>query len=228
MNGLINPDGAGILAVKLSGVGDEDVQLIDVTPLSLGVWCRGDVMAVLIPRNSPIPTKKQRLFSTSIDNITSLAIYVCQGERGNASENYLLGELDLSGFPPAPRGKLGSILSKAEIEKMIADAERFKLEDEAHVKKVMAHRALDQCVSKMRTKIKDYKVRLSLVKVGLNVKDLVSLDHQIKETLEWLDENPDAEQAELEDKKSELYNICIPKKFHHAAKDLLKIIFEYQ
>ncbi|KAL7613982.1 hypothetical protein Lser_V15G08281 [Lactuca serriola] len=264
----INPDeavahGAGILAAHLSCMGDEAVQsleLIDVTPLSLGLDVKGDIMAVLIPRNSPIPTKKENTFFTVYDNQTSTCFHVYQGERDIASQNYRLGKLSLSGIPAAPRGVEINVcyeidadgilnvsareittganntikitdngsLSKAEIEKMIQDAERYKFEDEAHLKKAMAHRALDHCVSKLRTKIKDYKVRLSLRKMGLSVKDLEDLEDQIDETIEWLDLNPDAEECELEDKKAELYNICTEKKLNRAVKASLNNLFGCQ
>ncbi|GKD70624.1 heat shock cognate 70 kDa protein, partial [Tanacetum coccineum] len=103
----INPDeavasGAGILAANLSGMGDkglQDLVLIDVTPLSLGVACVGDVMAVVIPRNSPIPIKKKHVFNTAFDNQTRVGFPVYQGERSNSNENYYLGELVLDGIP---------------------------------------------------------------------------------------------------------------------------------
>nr|GEZ32105.1 heat shock cognate 70 kDa protein [Tanacetum cinerariifolium] len=110
----INPDeavasGAGILAANLSGMGDKGVQdlvLIDVTPLSLGAACVGDVMAVVIPRNSLIPIKKKHVFNTAFDNQTRVGFRVYQGKRSNSNENYYLGELVLDGIPSAPRGKL--------------------------------------------------------------------------------------------------------------------------
>ncbi|GJT90713.1 probable mediator of RNA polymerase II transcription subunit 37e, partial [Tanacetum coccineum] len=108
---VLNPDeavaaGAGILAANLSGQGDEAVRsldIIDVTPLSLGLKCKGDVMAVLIPRNSPIPTKKEDTFCTAYDGQTAVSVRVYQGERSKSNENYLLGEVRLSGIPSAPR-----------------------------------------------------------------------------------------------------------------------------
>ena len=91
----LNPDeavahGAGILAAKLSGMGDEAMQslvLIDVTPLSLGVGLQGDVMRVLIPRNSPIPIKKETELHTVKDTQTSMRLPVYQGERSKGTEN---------------------------------------------------------------------------------------------------------------------------------------------
>ncbi|KAL8241545.1 hypothetical protein R6Q59_014899 [Mikania micrantha] len=91
---------------------------------------------------------------------------------------------------------------------MIEDAERYKLEDEAHMKKVMAHEALTEFVYKLRANIKDYKVRTKLRETVLSVKDLEDIDHQIEEAIEWLDEHPDAEIVDLEDKEVELNDIC--------------------
>ncbi|KAJ9540783.1 hypothetical protein OSB04_027289 [Centaurea solstitialis] len=114
----INPDeavayGAGYLAAKLSGVDNEAVQgveLIDITPLSLGVGCKGDVMSVLIPKNTPIPTKKEDTFYTARDDQTSANIEVYQGERLKSTENYLLGNFRLSGLPSTPRREVEVIV----------------------------------------------------------------------------------------------------------------------
>ncbi|KAI3721747.1 hypothetical protein L2E82_32765 [Cichorium intybus] len=112
-------------------------------------------------------------------------------------------------------------LSKVEIEKMIEDAERYKLEDEEHVKKALSYRDLDEFLYKLRVNINDYKVRLRLIKMGVSVKDLEDLEHKIEEAIEWLDENPDAETSEIEDKKAELHNICSQPKFRRGGKFLL-------
>ncbi|GJU72438.1 heat shock cognate 70 kDa protein 2 [Tanacetum coccineum] len=205
----INPDeavasGAGILAANLSGMGDKA--------------CVGDVMAVVIPRNSPIPIKKKHVFNTAFDNQTRVGFPVYQGERSNSNENYYLGELVLDGIPSATRGEVemnvcfeidvngilnvsameitsgrnnsikitytGSLFKK-EMDKMIEDAERYKLEDELHIKKAEAR----------------------------------NVERQIEEAIEWLDDNPDVEIEELANKEQELDELCRRNKLNTVLKD---------
>jgi molecular chaperone DnaK len=82
----------------------KDVLLLDVSPLSLGIETMGQVMSVLIEKNTTIPTKKTQVFSTADDNQTAVTIHVLQGERKQAGQNKSLGRFDLSDIPPAPRG----------------------------------------------------------------------------------------------------------------------------
>jgi molecular chaperone DnaK len=104
----VNPDevvaiGAAIQGSVLAGE-RKDVLLLDVTPLTLGIETEGGVMTALVERNTTIPAARNKIFSTAVDNQTGVTVRVFQGERPMASDNRLLGEFNLEGIPPAPRG----------------------------------------------------------------------------------------------------------------------------
>ena len=104
----VNPDEVVAVGAAVQGAiiaGDvKDVVLLDVTPLSLGIETEGGVMTVLVERNTTIPTEKKEIFSTAADNQTAVTVKVFQGERKMANDNRLLGQFNLEGIPPAPRG----------------------------------------------------------------------------------------------------------------------------
>ncbi|KDN45617.1 putative SSB2-heat shock protein of HSP70 family, cytosolic [Tilletiaria anomala UBC 951] len=123
LNKSINPDeavayGAAVQAAVLTNQTSDktqDLLLLDVAPLSLGVAMQGDVFGVVVPRNTPIPTNKTRVFTTVEDNQTQVTFPVYEGERTQCKDNRLLGEFELTGIPPAPRGTV-ELLTTFEVD----------------------------------------------------------------------------------------------------------------
>ncbi|CAH1432931.1 unnamed protein product [Lactuca virosa] len=194
----------------------------------------GERMKVVIPRNTPIPTKKTMTFTTDKNNQTCMAVMVYQGEQTRSRDNFLLGLFTISGIPPAPKrasvvedcfeidangiltvtskvvstGKTKSLtvtnlsgrLSKHEIEKMVKDAEKFKLEDQEFKRKAEAYNALEDYIYDLENKIK---------RKDLPPKDLNSLRDAISDTKEWLSTGNVADVNEIERKKGILEFISL-------------------